>query len=36
LNFYRALVAAIKRLFSTPLDAGQAGHDVQVLAVQSD
>ena len=36
LTLYRALVAAIKRLFSTPLDAGKTAHDVRVLAVQSD
>jgi multidrug resistance protein MdtO len=33
LALYRALVAAIKRLSSEPLDAGHKGHDVRVLAV---
>ena len=34
LALYAALVAAIKRLSSEPLDAGQDGHEVRVLAVQ--
>jgi len=34
LALYRALVAAINRLSSEPLDAGHDGHEVQVLAVQ--
>jgi uncharacterized membrane protein YccC len=34
LALYRALVAAIKRLSSEPLNAGQDGHEVRVLAVQ--
>jgi hypothetical protein len=36
LALYRALVAAIKRLSSEPLHADQKGHEVRVLAVQSD
>ncbi len=31
---YRALVAAVKRLSSEPLNAEQSGHEVRVLAVQ--
>jgi len=34
LALYRALVAAIKRLSSDPLDAGQKGHEPRILAVQ--
>jgi hypothetical protein len=34
LALYRALVAAIKRLSSEPLNAGQDGHEVRVLAVE--
>ena len=34
LALYRALVAAVKRLSSEPLNAGQDGHEVRVLAVQ--
>jgi multidrug resistance protein MdtO len=36
LAIYRALVAAINRLSSEPLNVGAKGHEVQVLAVQSD
>jgi len=34
LDLYRTLVAAIKRLSSEPLNAGQDGHEVRVLAVE--
>jgi hypothetical protein len=36
LALYRALVAAIRRLSSEPLDAGQRGHEVGALAVQNN
>ncbi len=36
LALYRALVAAIMRLSSEPLNAGQRGHEVQTLAVQNN
>jgi multidrug resistance protein MdtO len=36
LALYRALVAAITRLCSEPLDAGQRGHEVGALAVQNN
>jgi hypothetical protein len=34
LALYRALVAAVKRLSLKPLNAGPAGHEVRVLAVE--
>jgi hypothetical protein len=34
LALYRALVAAVKRLSLEPLNAGPAGHEVRVLAVE--